>query len=156
MVYPINTLMAARKCGMPLALGCSILMQETSGGVNEFGHDPTIFVGAGLVTEDLYLQYRAQRNKTGMQQGVGPCQLTDSSLQNEADNLGGCWKPVVNMYVGFKYLLDMIRQNGGVPRGTRAGVTQYNGSGPEAVAYAQEVEARTVYYAKYLNVPNPF
>ena len=44
---PVRALIAARSVGLPLALACALLEQETGGGANVFGHDPTIFVGAG-------------------------------------------------------------------------------------------------------------
>ena len=70
-------------------------MQETSGGANIFGHDTTIFAGAGEVTKSKYLAYKKQRGPKGEggMQGVGPLQLTFFTLQDEADDRGGCWKP---------------------------------------------------------------
>ena len=49
MRMPVRQLMAARKTGLNLALSSAILMQETGGGINEFGHDPTVAVGWGTV-----------------------------------------------------------------------------------------------------------
>jgi hypothetical protein len=58
---PIRMLIAAHKAAIPPSLAASVLMQETSGGANIFGHDPTIFVGAGEVTKAKYLAYKKQR-----------------------------------------------------------------------------------------------
>jgi hypothetical protein len=137
---PIRMLIAAHNTAIPPSLAASVLMQETSGGANIFGHDPTIFVGAGEVTKAKYLAYKKQRGPKGEggMQGVGPLQLTFFTLQNEADAKGGCWKPYVNMLVGFEHLADNIRR-GGMHQGVKA----YNGSGPDAEKYATTVLSRT-------------
>ena len=147
---PIRCLMAARSCGLNVALACSILEQETGGGVNEYGHDPTIFVGAGKVTFLNYRAYRALRDRTGKCQGVGPVQLTAASRQNAADKAGGCWRPLVNMKTGFCELADSISRDG-----LRMAVVGYNGSGPAAEHYADEVIMRAQRYAADLRLPKP-
>ena len=83
-------------------------------------------------------------------QGVGPCQLTYWTLQDAADALGGCWKPLANMRVGFSHLAEAVRRSG-----LRAGVAAYNGSGPAAEAYAQAVIERADRFALELHVPAP-
>jgi hypothetical protein len=144
-LIPVECLAAAREAKLPLHLAASLLVQESGGGRNVYGHDPTIFVGGpggGLpneVTEANYREYlrlRGEKGEGGMQ-GVGPCQLTWWSYQDEADELGGCWDPLANMKVGFKRLADNIRRYGLQP-----GVKAYNGSGAKADAYATEVLAR--------------
>ena len=77
-VYPVVTVQAARGARLGLPLACALLMQETGGGRNEFGHDRTIAVGWGTVTHARYLAYKHLRDETGECQGVGPCQLTAS------------------------------------------------------------------------------
>ena len=70
-------------------------------------------------------------------QGVGPCQLTWWSLQDEADKAGGCWRPEINMRIGFS--------PPGEPRqaARRAdGARRYNGSGDAAVAYGNDLVAK--------------
>lgn len=134
-VYPVRTMDAAARAGIPLSLACAILIQETNGGANIFGHDPTIFVGAGRVTKRKYLAYKRQRGRARMQ-GVGPVQLTWWATQDEADSLGGCWRPGINMLVGFRQLAAAIHAHG-----LHAGVASYNGSGPAAQRYADEVIA---------------
>lgn len=133
-VYPLVTWQAARGARLGLPLACALLMQETGGGRNEFGHDPTIAVGWGTVTRARYLAYRHLRDETGECQGVGPCQLTARGYQDEADRLGGCDVPRYNMAVGFHALHDLI-----VKYGLHAGVRAYNGSGPAAEHYANSV-----------------
>lgn len=91
----------SEKTGVPYYVVCAFLEQESSGGENVFGHDPTIFIGAGRVTKEKYLKYKAERNRTGKVQGVGPMQLTYGPFQDSADALGGAWKPDINMEVGF-------------------------------------------------------
>lgn len=145
---PYYAARAAHEAGIPLSLACALLTQETGGGANEWGHDPTIFVGGydalhgvhygEIVTHDAYLAYKAQRGPTGAggMQGVGPCQLTYYSYQDEADACGGCWNPLANMLVGFKLLASNIKRDG-----LRAGIAAYNGSGPAAQRYADSVLA---------------
>jgi hypothetical protein len=130
------------RLGLPLA--CAMLMQESGGGRNEFGHDPTIFAGAGQVTKQSYLTYRALRDQTRRCQGVGPCQLTSAGLQDAADTLGGCWIPRWNMAVGFHYLAEQIRAHG-----LEAGVAAYNGSGPAAARYSRTVLERAAALKRY-------
>lgn len=135
-VYPYATIRAARTARLGLPLACAILIQETGGGRNEFGHDPTIFVGAGDVTKGKYLAYRSLRDTVREFQGVGPCQLTSGGLQDQADRLGGCWIPRFNMAVGFHFLHGLI-----IRHGLDGGVAAYNGSGEAAQRYARHVVA---------------
>lgn len=159
---PIRMLSACGTTGLPEPLAASILMQETGGGRNEWGHDPTIFIGGfdkrnGInygpnVTKKGYQSYKSQRGSTGQygMQGVGPCQLTYFGFQDLADSKGGCWVPLINMQVGFDALMANIRRNG-----LKAGVTAYNGSGPAAEEYAQTVLSRAATYARALKTPWP-
>lgn len=145
-VYPRYTIRYAKLNDIPLEVGCAVLMQETGGGLNEFGHDPTIFVGAGLVTKGKYLAYAMLRDRVGENQGVGPMQLTSRGLQVQADSLGGCWKPRWNIAVGFHYLGQLVKQHGGV----HAGLLAYNGSGPAAERYADHVLALAQHFKTLL------
>lgn len=146
-VYPSATLAArqAAKVGLPLAL--AVLMQETGGGRNVFGHDadhlgPCPGYGWGEVTKAKYLAFRHLRDTQHRSNGVGPMQLTSPSLQDEADKVGGCWIPQHNIAVGLHYLHDLIKRH----HGLEAGVTAYNGSGPAAEAYAAHVLALAEHY----------
>jgi len=162
MLMPVRTLQAARAAGLPVALACSILTQETGGGRNEWGHDPTIFIGGHdalhgkqwgeTVTMTAYKAYLAQRGPAGKggMQGVGPCQLTWYAYQDEADRLGGCWRPLANMRVGFSDLAHLIRRSG-----LHSGVAAYNGTGPAATAYANAVINRAAEYSKALHLAWP-
>lgn len=129
----------AVRAHLNIALACALLEQESGGGINEFGHDPTICVGWGTVTRLKYAAYKARRRLSGnrLMQGVGPCQLTWWSTQDQADAEGGCWKPRFNMRVGFAHLAYNIRRYG-----LKAGVAAYNGSGPAAQRYAEHVLAK--------------
>lgn len=145
-VNPLWTIRAAKAAGISVALACAFLEQESGGGNNVWGHDPTIFVGGydsrhhynwgPKVTKAAYLTYRAQRGSHGQggMQGVGPMQLTWYSYQDKADALGGCWTPLANMTVGFQYAASNIRKYGKF-----AGIRAYNGSGPAAERYAHSV-----------------
>lgn len=131
-----NLVKAARHSGVQLSLACGLTEQESEFR-NVFGHDPTIFVGAGKVTRTKYLAYKARRGHSRMQ-GVGPAQLTYWSYQDEADKLGGCWNPYWNMLVGFRALHSNIQAYG-----TQKGLAVYNGgAGNPNYAYANEVHDR--------------
>jgi hypothetical protein len=135
----------AHAAHLEVAVLAAVLEQETGGGRNVFGHDPTIFRGAGAVTKAKYLAYKTQRDKGGKgkggMQGVGPMQLTYYSYQDEADLLGGCWIPRCNVRVGARSLADAIRRNG-----LYAALKAYNGSD----AYARQVMARVDRWRKLL------
>jgi hypothetical protein len=147
-LHPSLVALAAIQVGLPYAAACALLVRESGGGKNEWGHDPTIFIGGGdygqPVTEESYTAYKAERDQTGKMQGVGPCQLTWKGYQDAADALGGCWIPFNNMVIGF-----------GILRGYRdAGLSwheawkRYNGSD----AYA---DAMDVLYAEWKQLLNP-
>jgi peptidoglycan hydrolase-like protein with peptidoglycan-binding domain len=148
-LMPMECIAGSQKSGLPLAVGAAILLRETGGGRNEWGHDPTIFVGGfdtkngqnhgPLVDAVGYKAYLTQRGPTGAggMQGVGPVQLTYYTLQDQADALGGCWVPINNITVGFTHLAGIIKNDG-----LHAGVAAYNGAGPAAEAYADWVVAR--------------
>lgn len=146
-VHPIFTAQLSALHGIPLPLACAILMQESGGGINEFGHDPTIFIGAGAVTKAKYLAYAKLRDRTAECQGVGPMQLTSSGLQKQADQLGGCWQPRWNIAVGLHYLAEVLDQH---PGNAAAGIAAYNGSGPAAERYAQHVLILAAHYKEAL------
>lgn len=134
------TAAVAEKVG--LAVAATILMNETGGGRNIYGHDRVdtggYYAKGGPVTRDNYLGYRAAM-KAGKikRQGVGPCQCTSAQYQDTADLLGGCWDPVANMRSGFRGMGALIGKYG-----VRQGARRYNGSGPDAEAYGVKFEAR--------------
>jgi soluble lytic murein transglycosylase-like protein len=142
-VNPLVAWQEARRAGVPYPLVCAVLDQETGGGHNVWGHDPTIFVGGydrnndkhwgSVVTMTSYRAYKTQRGTTRMQ-GVGPLQLTWWSTQDKADSYGGCWVPRFNIRVGVETLAYNVRRYG-----MTLGVKAYNGSGPAADRYAREV-----------------
>jgi hypothetical protein len=138
-VNPLIAYEEAVRSRLPLDLACALLDQESGGGRNVFGHDPTICVGWGSVTYLKYVAYRIRRRNSGnrLMQGVGPVQLTWWSTQDEADREGGCWRPRFNMRVGFRHLhYNVLRY------GLHPGVAAYNGSGPAAQHYADVVLER--------------
>jgi hypothetical protein len=135
---PLRIIREARRAGLPLSLALALVDKE-SGFRNVFGHDDSIYNGAGIVTPLKYRRYkkaRGPRGEGGMQ-GVGPCQLTFWTFQDDADKLGGCWRPSRNMRVAFTHLRVLTRT-----MGTFAGIAAYNGSGANAQRYAHEVMAR--------------
>lgn len=165
-VSPLVTVMAAKLAGLPVSLACAILEQE-SWGRNEWGHDSpkngAIFYGGydqahnkhypeSPITKAAYDAYRAERGpeiggRAPHQQGVGPAQLTDAWKQDQADLLGGAWKPLPNMVEGFALLRKSIQRDG-----LRPTVVAYNGRGPKAEAYADTVLANERQWARALGV----
>jgi hypothetical protein len=141
----------ARRAGLRLPLACALLEKESGRGRNVFGHDPTIFVGAGEVTRSKYAEYKRRRVASGnrLMQGVGPCQLTWWEFQDSADREGGCWRPDINMRVGFRHLVALMKQHG-----ESEGARRYNGSGPAAEAYSRDLLAKArVWEAKLAGLP---
>src|SRR5688572_7991908 len=143
-VMPKACVAEAARAGLRLELAAALLEKESAGGHNVFGHDrgrsgKYIFPardGSVKVTKELYLEYKRRRVASGdkAMQGVGPCQLTWFSFQDDADKLGGCWKPQVNMRVGFQRLASLVRAHG-----DSVGARMYNGSGDAAVAYSADL-----------------
>lgn len=133
---------AAQFAGLDLASAAAMLEKESSGGRNLWGHDgvPTggAYVKGSEVTRSAYMAYkRALEQGRAGRQGVGPCQLTYGPFQDQADDMGGCWEPTFNIRVGFRVLQGLIASYG-----VRDGFRRYNGSGPAAVAYADDMMAR--------------
>jgi uncharacterized protein YcbK (DUF882 family)/peptidoglycan hydrolase-like protein with peptidoglycan-binding domain len=126
----------AKRAGLPLELACALLEKESGGGANVYGHDPSIFSGAGQVTRENYARYKKARIASGNRkmQGVGPCQLTWWEFQDQADAQGGCWRPRYNMRVGFLHLANLIKRYG-----ESDGARRYNGSGSAAEAYSRDL-----------------
>jgi hypothetical protein len=141
MVYPIETWNACEQTGLLLSRACAMLMLETSGGHNEFGHDPGNPVQGGEVTEARYAAMRANVEAGQASQGVGPCQLTSIGLLDEADRKGGAWLVGPNMLVGFGFLHGLQGEYG-----TWGGFRSYNGSGAAADAYAFRAVALATEY----------
>ena len=137
-VNPLYAWQESKRAGLPYELGLAFLSQESGGGHNVFGHDPTICVGWGEVTKAKYLSYKSKRGTFGRggMQGVGPMQLTWYSYQDAADKLGGCWIVNYNMRIGFSTAAYNIKRYG-----LHAGIAAYNGSGAAAQAYANSVLA---------------
>lgn len=130
----------ARAAGIKTSLAFAVAVQETGdrdnvkgGGLNVFGHDQTIYVGAGPVTKTNYHGYLSRRGHTHMQ-GVGPFQLTWWEFQDAADRLGGCWIVKYNARYAMRALRALIKDHG-----EREGVKRYNGTGPAAEAYVNSV-----------------
>ena len=158
---PEMAIAEARRAGLDLAYACALLQKESGGGANVFGHDRDrsgryIFPardGAVAVTEELYREYKRRRGPAGKggMQGVGPTQLTWWEFQDEADREGGCWKPAVNMRVGFRRLASLMRAHGEAD-----GARRYNGSGDAAVAYSADLrEKARAWQARLAGVPVP-
>jgi hypothetical protein len=141
--FSLRIVIEAKHADIPVSLGFALIEQE-SAFTNVWGHDPapnggTSHLGGRTVTKAAYLAYKQRRGSRGQggMQGVGPAQLTWYEFQDQADRLGGCWKPACNIAVSFKHLGKLIDA-----RGTRAGLVAYNGSGAAASHYADAVLGR--------------
>jgi hypothetical protein len=136
--YGLLVVREARNAGIPISLGCALVEQE-SGFRNVFGHDLVKFgqIRGGKVSRLRYLRYRTLRKLGRGMQGVGLTQLTWFAFQDQADRLGGCWKPTYQLRVGFRLLADLIREHGQVD-----GIAAYNGAGPAADRYSHQVRSK--------------
>lgn len=144
---PLLTVKAIRVVDITPASALALIEKESGRGRNVFGHDRTIFAGAGKVTRLKYLAYKARRRLSGnrLMQGVGPCQLTWWEFQDEADREGGCWRPTVNTAVGLRRLKANINAQSSLREGARA----YNGTGTAAEAYADDfMEKRRTWHLR--------
>jgi hypothetical protein len=128
---PVIAWNEAHRAGIPFHILCAFLEQESSGGMNVFGHDPmrcSEDIQGRSVTKRRYETYRSNRERCGMQ-GVGPMQLTFHTLQDGADAMGGCWKPKINVRFAAQ-LLDGYRKETG---SWHEAAKRYNGSEAYAV-----------------------
>jgi hypothetical protein len=123
-----------------LALSDGLALCEKEGGFRMvWGHDPVRNPvksppgGYLRVTRANYLRYKAYRRLGWGMQGCGHTQPTWYSLQDEADRIGGCWKPYPNLCVGFRHLHQLIAAHG-----REHGAAAYNGTGPAAEAYGRD------------------
>ncbi|MGH3797847.1 MAG: hypothetical protein ACRDSP_23505 [Pseudonocardiaceae bacterium] len=138
---PEIVIIEAARVGCPLEHACVLLDKESSGGLNVFGHAAvTCGPVGGDVTEQSYLAYKARRSKCGAQ-GVGPLQLTWPDLQDRADELGGCWRPEINVRMG---LTEFARN---LPRGDWQAYLAHSGK----VAYAEDAVGRVPYWRKVID-----
>lgn len=135
--YALRIIMQARKSGIPISLAFALIEQE-SNFKNVFGHDPSIFSGAGNVTKKKYQEYKRLRDaqRPRRMQGVGPAQLTWWEFQDRADARGGAWIPKHNISLAFDDLAAQIKAHG-----LHDGIKAYNGRGPDAERYANQVLA---------------
>jgi hypothetical protein len=133
----------AKAAGLELAAAATLLVKESGGGRNVWGHDavtvaPNTYVKGGPVTQSNYTAYitAVTAGRAG-RQGCGPTQLTYGPFQQRADDAGGCWQWEVNCRVGFEILADHIRR-----RGVQDGFRAYNGSGHRAEAYGRDAKTK--------------
>lgn len=138
-VNPIIAYQEAKRAGLEFAVLCAVLMKETAGGHNVFGHDGggAPCAGWGLVTASKYRQYVALFIRARVAQGVGPMQLTYRGFQTLADKAGGCWKVRPNIRVGAEILAKDIKHSSGADYNGKIwnALRAYNGS----AAYADSV-----------------
>ncbi|MCW2767557.1 MAG: hypothetical protein JWO11_3516 [Nocardioides sp.] len=146
----------AAAAGLDLAAAAVVLLKESGGGRNVWGHDgvivaPNTYIKGAEVTEQAYRAYlQAVTAGRAGRQGCGPMQLTWSGYQAQADALGGCWDWRNNVTVGFQALAQHIRNSG-----LRGGFRDYNGSGPAAEAYATDAMTKYDVWRVRLGTPDP-
>lgn len=146
-VYPVRTVWAARKAGISIASAAALLEKESYRGKNVFGHDVVANpVKGGAVTKRRYAAYKRYRKAGKGMQGVGPCQLTWYEFQDRADALGGCWRPAINMLVGFQLLRQLVRD-----KGLQQGAAAYNGQGAAAQAYGRDFVEKKRKWQQYFS-----
>lgn len=133
--HALRIVREARRAGLDPALAFALVQRE-SDFRNVFGNDPVRppQVRGAPVTRVDYVRYRALRDQGHGAQGVGLTQLTWPGFQDEADSVGGCWKARAQLSVGFRVLAAHIARHG-----VREGLMAYNGKGPRANRYADDV-----------------
>lgn len=136
--HALKIMQEARRADISPDLAYALVEQE-SAFQNAWGHDPVKPPQqyGGKVTRTNYARYKRLRKAGYGMQGCGLTQLTYYTLQDEADRLGGCWKPRHQLRVGFGVLKDNIKR-----LGYRKGIRSYNGTGPAAERYADLLIAR--------------
>lgn len=156
---PAITIAAAQQAGLELAVACAMLMAESSGGQMIWGHDgapsarrtdqhgAVIYQFGGPVTQANYTAYRAaQRAGLIPRQGIGDAQLTSEEFVARAERIGpGPWDPFCNQLAGFIGMANRI-----VQYGLFGGLKAYNGSGPAAIRYANELFAQVTAWRTHL------
>lgn len=114
---------------------CLAMIENESTGRNVFGGEGTACLSEWYeqeVTVERAEVYMDRLEKGCTPDGVGPTQITDPALAFEARKLGGIHIPRCTCDVGFNLLHELM-----VEHGTEEGFRAYNGSGPDAVAYAE-------------------
>lgn len=151
---PELVVLAAAVTATPLPIALALLTDESEGGKNHWGQDGGQNFQNGVdetsgrdwgkeVTKDAYLAYRKQATPDN-QQGVGPTQLTDLSFQRDADDLGGAWKPLPNLLVGFDHAAKALWSD---PNGLHAALNKYN-AGHDIAPSKGDYADRILVYAK--------
>lgn len=133
----------------PLPARALAMLENESAGRNIFGAEGTACPAEWWEQEVTHTRYQiyARRRDAGLtNDGVGPTQLTDTILQQEADHRGGCWIPLHNLEVGFQLLHELITK-----AGEWDGFRAYNGTGPAADAYATRAIERTAIWQARLH-----
>jgi hypothetical protein len=145
--YSLRIIWEARAAGIPISLAFALVEQE-SNFRNVYGHDPVRNPApkGGAVTKRNYLAYKADRQRGLGMQGVGVTQLTWFGYQDEADRLGGCWTVKAQLRVAFQRLAEMRKTYG-----TWNALRRYNGAGPRAHRYADEVLRKAQVWHKRLS-----
>ena len=149
--YSLRIIWEARRAGLPISVGLAMCEKESEF-KNVFGHDNTIFAGAGPVTRDKYVRYKIARGTPGKHmQGVNLTQLTWWEFQDRADKLGGCWVPKNAIRVGMEVLGSYYKKYKGQGLSTRLSIIlagqAYNGRR----SYGEDLYQRYLKWHSILN-----
>lgn len=138
--YCLRIIWEARRAGIPISLGFALVEHE-SAFRNICGHDPGgPHLGAPVtrrVVQDIL--------RSSVSNGIGLTQLTYKGYIREAERLGGAHRPKYQLRVGFQAIGNLIERYGEVD-----GIKRYNGDGPAAVRYSQDVRAAAGRWHRYL------
>lgn len=134
---PYLTVAALRKADIKPQTAAALLLKESGGGNNVFGHDWEAKLGRARANEDRppynghnVTEARARKLRgSTYSNGVGPTQLTFKGYIDRARKAGGEWKPYVNMLIGFRIFRELFNTHGSLV----LAATRYNGA--EAYGY---------------------
>lgn len=136
-----HVLHAVATTGLPLSYGLALCQKEGNFRM-VWGHDHVSNTvksppgGLLRVTQKNFADYKRQRKAGKGMQGCGHTQLTWFAYQDQADAIGGCWRPYPNLVVGFRLLADLVHAHG-----LEHGAARYNGTGEAADAYGRDFVA---------------
>jgi hypothetical protein len=140
----MDEIYAAHYVGLDLAVAAATTHVE-SGGKNIYGGDPaSSWMNHGpfgelweheVTKENFAWFWREDQNPQVTSNGVGRKQLTSKSLIVAANARGGAWLNEHNAAEGDLYMKELINQSRG---SLWTAAYHYNGSGPDAVRYAND------------------
>lgn len=134
---PYLCVAAAKEADISYPTAAALLAMETGDASNIFGcdHGP----GKAFCHLQVTKARVAALRRSGLNNGIGPVQLTAPFLVARAEAAGGAHRPYVSMGVGFRHLRDNWAANS---KNLRLAFRIYNGSGAAAEQYATRAMAK--------------